>query len=651
MIYRKSLFVSVALACMAGASPCFAQSAGQAAALAAAPASEGDTITVLATGSAMPVDQAGQAISVIGADEIASVQGSDVTRVLTRLPGLSLDRDGGIGAATSVFVRGANSEQLLVLIDGVRVADVAAPSGGYDFGGLLSGGISRIELLRGSNSVVWGSDAIGGVMAITSEEVNGAQATVEGGAHGTISAEGGAGIKREDWALSLAGGYFHSDGIAAEPAVVNGNLANGFAQWHLSGRGRLGLAPGLDLVVSGRYADATAMIDSYADNLPYAYGNYGDWQRTRNGSGRVGLTYDATGVSLQAGIAYADTRRAYVDPPSGTLVPDYATDGSAVHLDASGHVMLPGQFAIDAGLDAEWSRFVDTYDSPANTALASGHALLGWRGLGDRLELSAGERVDRHSTFGTHWTFGANGSYRLIADVRLRASYGEGFKAPTLYQLLAQDYGNPNLRPETSKSYDVALEKGSRNGPLHAGVTWFARDTTNLIDFVDCYALVLPGCIAQPNGYYQNIGEARAQGFELEGDARVGKRLQLHASFSHVISRDLSEGSPAYGKDLARRPRDVGSLSADWRVPLGLAGPRALTLGADVRASGPSWDDAANSVRLGGYTTVDLRASVPVTERIELYGRIENVGDVRYHTAAGYAAYGRSAYVGVRAKL
>ena len=636
-VFRKNLLVSVALAAGALAPPAMAENADA-----------GAEITVLATGSALPVDQAGQAVTVLDGAEIASVQGADITRVLNRLPGVSLDRTGPLGSATSVFVRGANSEQLLVLVDGVRVADVAAPSGGFDFGGLLSGGISQIQLLRGSNSVVWGSDAIGGVMAITTAEVDGAQGSVEGGSHGTVSTEASVGRVRDDWALGVSGGYYHSDGIPAEPGVVNGGLDNSFDQWHISTRGRLTLAPGLDLVASGRWVDSKLAIDSYGPAPDYAFGNYGDWQRTRAGSGRVGLDYageTALGsMSLKAGVAYADTRRDYVDPPSGTLAPDYSTDGGVLHIDGSGHFALPARFTLDAGADGEWSRFVDSYDAPVRDSIASGHALLGWHG--DGLDLAVGERVDSHSTFGTHWTFGANGSYRVIGDLRVRASYGEGFKAPTLYQLLAQDYGNPSLRPESSKSYDVAIEKGERDGVLHGALTWFHRDTTNLIDFVDCYTLVLSGCGAQPYGYYQNIGQARSQGVELEGDARLGGGVTLHATYTHVVSTDRTLGSATYGLALARRPRDLGSLSGDWVTPW-----RGLALGADLRASGPSWDDAANTVRLSGYATVDLRASVPVGGRFELFGRVENVGDERYQTAAGYGSYGRSVYAGLRVKV
>ena len=147
-----------------------------------------DLITVVATGLGAPVWATGQSISIIGADEIRSVQGPDLIRVLERLPGVTLTRNGGLGGFTGLRVRGADAEQLLVLVDGVRLNDVAAPAAGYDLGNLVSGGIGKIELLRGSNSVVWGSQAIAGVLAVTSRELNGVEAAA---ARPTAFANGG----------------------------------------------------------------------------------------------------------------------------------------------------------------------------------------------------------------------------------------------------------------------------------------------------------------------------------------------------------------------------------------------------------------------------------------------------------------------------
>lgn len=586
-------------------------------------------ITVMANGRPQPVDQAGQSISVIGLEEIQSLQGPDFTRVLTRLPGVSVARSGGMGATTSVFVRGANSEQLLVLIDGVRVEDVAAPSGGYDFGNLVSGGVGKVELLRGSNSVVWGANAIGGVLAITSREIDGAEASVEGGSHASWDANASVGIKREDYALSLDGGFAGTSGI---PTRVTDTLSNGFRQWHGALRGRLKLAEGLNLVASGRYATSRLGIDSYDWSAGYL--NRGEHQNGEQASGRVGLDYTGQGFSLKGGVTQNSLRRGYIDPTIGSA--EYSSYlGRSTRVDGSGQVALPVGFVLDLGADSEWSHARNYYEGPGpvnDARLTSGYALLSQHGK--RFDLSGGVRVSDHSTFGTHWTFGANGSLRLVQDLRLRASYGEGFKAPTLYQLFDPWSGNRGLKAETSTSYDIALEKGDRNGKVYGGVTWFHRVSVNLIDYdLSTYA-------------YYNIGRAMSEGVEIEGAVRPVDALQLRAAYTYVKSANETAGDANYGRNLARRPRQMLTLAGDWTTPLA-----GLALGGDLRVVGQSYDNAANSVRLPGYLLVGLRASVPVGHHAELFGRIENLTGERYSVVAGYNTLGRTAALGIRAKI
>lgn len=575
------------------------------------------TITVTATGISGPITQSGQSISVLSAAQIDMVQGPDPLRLLERLPGVATSRNGPLGSAATVFVRGANSQQLLVTIDGVRVDDQAAPSGGFDFGTIVNGGVGRIELLRGSNSLAWGSDAIGGVLALTSDDRPGLRAGVEYGANNTFSADGGWALRRDaDTALALNGGYTRSDGISA---FAGGTEPDGFRQWHANGKGSLGLGGGLRLVAAGRYADSRIAFDGFPPPL-YAFADTPEYQITRQASGRAGFDYaSGGGFALAGGIALADTRRAYYDPAAGAA-PNFDTAGRGLHADVKGRAELAGGFRLDFGGDADWARYATTYDPRQRARTLGAHALLGYHS--DRVSLSAGGRIDDHDRFGRHWTMGANGSLALTERWRLRASWGQGFKAPSLSQLYG--YGaNPQLQPEESNAYDLALEYG-QGGAGHFAVTAFRRDSTNLIDFVD------------PTGYF-NVGRARAQGIELEGAVTVADRLTVSGAYTW-----LDAVNRATGTRLARRPRHSLSLAADWH------GPAGVTLGADMRLVGDRFDDPGNATPLDGYGLITLRASVPVGDRLELYGRIENVADQSYQTAAGYGSYGRSAFAGVR---
>ncbi|WP_214652415.1 TonB-dependent receptor plug domain-containing protein [Novosphingobium jiangmenense] len=593
------------------------------------------SITVIATGSQTSLDKVGQPVTVITADEIQSIQGPDITRVLERVPGLTVTRNGGPGSFTGVRLRGSDAEQVLVLVDGVRLEDVSAPSGGFDFGTLTPGGVERIDVLRGSNSIVWGSAAIGGVIAVQSRDLNGIEASAELGANDSYLADAAAGLSSDFGALTLNGGYSRSDGVSA--AAV-GAEPDGFRQWRVGGRGRVNLTQDLAIVASARYADTRTDIDGYpAPN--YTFADTPEYQTTRQASGRVGLRYTGSDLTLNTGFALSDTKRDYFDPTFGTD-PSYGYKGRSERVDLTGRLNLPADFTLDFGGDSEWTRFSGTFDAEAKANLTSGHALLGWST--DRASIAAGVRIDDHSRFGTAWTFGANGSFKLAENLRLRASYGEGFKAPTLYQLLS-NYGNAALNPERSKSYDAGLEWGAPYGKFHAAVTVFRRDSRNLITFVSCASL--NACATRPFGLYDNVGLARAQGVEAELGARPTDTLHLQAAYTWLETENRTRGTANFGKDLARRPAHALTLSSDWTTPLA-----GLTLGADLRLVGDSFDNASNTRRLDGYALTTVRASFPLTEKVELYGRVENLFDVKYQTVADYGTWGRSAYIGIRAK-
>lgn len=596
---------------------------------------QNDQITVIATGSALRLDQTGQPVSVISAADLRQIQGTDLTRALERIPGITISRNGGQGAFTGVRLRGAETEQVLVLIDGVRVEDVSAPSGGFDFGTLTAGGIERIDVLRGSNSVIWGSAAIGGVIAVTSRELNGIEASAEGGSRNSYAADASAGLSSERYALTLDGGYATTDGVSA---AATGTEPDGFHQWRIGGKGRLNLTPQLALVATARYADTHADIDGFPPPS-YIFADTPEYQLTRQLSGRAGVQYRSDALNLDAGYALARTMRDYYDPTYGTA-PSYGYRGTSERAELTGRLRLPAQFALDFGGDSEWSRYSGTFDAEQHTRLSSAHGMLGW--YGDRATLAAGLRYDDHSRFGDAWTFGANGSVHLPYNLRLRASYGEGFKAPTLYQLLS-NYGNPALVPEHARSYDAGIEWTTST--VRAAITAYRRDSRNLIAFVSCFGVTGGICTNRPWGTYDNIGSARAEGIEAEVELHPVPAFGVRMAYTLATARNRTVGNVNFGKDLARRPRHTVATSVDWNTPW-----HGLALGADLHFQSASFDDAGNFTRLPGGTIATLRASVAVVRQVELFGRIENVTDAHVQTAAGYGTLGRSIYAGLRVR-
>jgi len=376
----------------------------------AMPATEAsDAIVVVATGIPIDVSETAQPISVIGLDEIESVQGPDLTRVLQRLPGTSISRNGGVGSFTGLRVRGASAEQLLVLIDGVKVNDVAAPGGGFDFGNVLAGNIERIELLRGPNSVIWGSDAMGGVMNLTTRVADGVFASGEYGSDETVHATIGGGVRYDALEAGISGSYMTSDGYSAARA---GSEDDGFRQWQVTGRARYALDDALALVANARYADGRLDQDGYPAPL-YAFGDTDDVQDTTEQSGRVGFEYNGEALTLRGGLARSKTERvysgeSYVWYENGV----YVTDGRADRAELFGQYRLAGPIRLDFGVDREWTRFEDE-GATHKARTTSGHAMLGF--YTPVATLAAGARYADHSRFGGEWTFGANGAVRIAA--------------------------------------------------------------------------------------------------------------------------------------------------------------------------------------------------------------------------------------------
>ncbi len=583
-------------------------------------------ITVVASGADERIATTGQPISIIGSEEIEQVQGADLTRILQRLAGVTISRNGGAGSFTGVRVRGAEAEQLLVVVDGVRVADPAAPSGGYDFGNLLPGGIGQIELLRGSNSTIWGSQAIGGVLAVKSSTTNGVQGSLEYGARDTLYAQANGGISGNYGWLSSDAAYYHSDGFSA---ADGGAEADGFRQWQIGGRGGIYLTDALNLIASARYADGRLDIDGFPAPA-YRLADTAEYQDTRQLSAMVGAEYTSRDFELMAAYSLSDTERDSFDPTFGSA-PGYSTDGTSQRAELRGKWDVSDEFALRFGGEQEWSRFSSTFDTPKKANIGGVYAQIGYDG---DLVINAGARLTDHSRFGGAVTLGVDAAYPIGDGWRIRASFGEGFKAPTLFQLFS-DYGNQTLNPERSTSVDLGVDLGDRNLGHYFAVSLFRRDSENLIDFVS-----LPG---PPYGQYENVGLARAQGVEIEGAYSLTDTLIARAAYSYADTENRTVGAANQGRDLARRPRHAATISADWARG-------HFRLGSDLRIVSRSFDNAANTVRLGGYEVLDLRVSWQASGSFELFGRIENVTDANYQTAAGYGTPGRGVFVGIRAK-
>lgn len=629
-----------------------------AAALAASASAQNlsDEVVVVANRTPELVSRVGFDVTVIDAAAIALRQPQTVSDLLAATPGVTVARTGPVGGQTAVFVRGAESAQTLVVIDGVKANDPSSPAGGYDFGNLLAGDIDRIEVLRGPQSTLWGADAIGGVVSITTRRASRpfeADASVEAGSFGTTFARLGAGGASGALHWRLSGGWFDTEGVSA---FDKGRETDGFTQKALSGRVGYDLTPDVSLDLRSLYSDGKAGIDGFPPPN-YVFADTRETTRTRQFLDYTGLNVASFGGRLQNRLAFTWSAIDRVtDDPGAKPDTEFYARGTTERTEYQGTWRVTEGTRAVFGAEHERSDIrtaspssFDPNPKPLTAAsdidslYAQVHST-----VAPGLTLTGGGRFDHHSAFGGHGTGQAALAWVLPThrgegdDTVVRASFGQGFKAPTLFQLYSA-YGNPALKPERADGWDVGVEQGLLEGKARVSAAYFGRRTRDQIDFFGCFPTLKPLCASRPFGYYDNIARTKADGVELQGMVRPLPALSLDANYSFTDAKDDSPGSANRGHQLARRPRSTANASASyvWRA--------GLTTSVAMRYAGASYDNLANTVRLKSYTLVDLRASYAITRKLELYGRVENLFDQRYQTAYQYGSPGRGGYVGLKA--
>jgi vitamin B12 transporter len=621
-----------------------------------------EEVVVVANRTPEPLSKIGNSVTVLDEAAIKASQEPVVADLLAQTPGLSVARNGGVGATTNVYIRGAESDQTVVIIDGVQINDPSNFAGAFDFANLLTGDIARIELLRGAQSTLYGSQAIGGVINIISAEPTdplGGGVNAEGGSHNTGYVSGNVGGKSDALLWRVTADYYDTSGIPDFDQALGGKRLCASQIGGGSGQLRYDLTPDMEIDVRGYYTQARTDFDGY-DTPTFTFGDDSEYGTTRQFIG-----YSAFTVRSADGAWVNRVALQYTDTETHNYDPDAPIDGYGVSANPEtfygigrnvreeyqgtwqyssfGHLVFGAQHELST-ISTDTPAF-DIVPVPLNNqaSIDSGYAQLQAEVLAG-LTLTAGGRYDHHDVYGGHTT-GQLAAAWAIDDRKtiFRASIGQGFKAPALYELYS-NYGNLGLRPEQSVSFDAGVERRSQDGKVVISATYFQRRSDDLIVFLSCpTANAL--CAAEPEGFFANVARASAHGAELQASINPNERLSVAANYTLTETEDRSPGSPTYGEELPNRPKNSGNVSVSYRWPL------EVTTAIAAQYVGPSFDDAITPVWLGGYTLLSLRASFPVNDRLEFYGRIDNAADKHYETRYEYGTLGRVGYVGLRAKF
>jgi vitamin B12 transporter len=607
-------------------------------------------LIVTATRTAQPIEKVGASVTVLTQAAIEASQAISVTELLAQTPGVSFTRNGGPGTATSLNIRGAETQHTVVLIDGVKLNDPSSTQGGFNSGNLLIGDIARIEVLRGAQSTLWGSQAVGGVVNIVTADPTvpfTSSIEAEGGARKTGYLRAGVGGASDKITWRLAGGYYTTDGFSTYKL---GKEKDGYQNTGLSGRVRVALAENVSAEVRSVYSKGKNDFDGF--NVDSA-----EFGRTEELVVYTGLNFTLLDGrwNNRLGYAYTDTDRENINParPAAPLTFDAA--GKNKRFEYQGVFAISNIWTATFGAETERARMrtrSPTVLKP-NPAFSTGR--VGVDSLYGQLQvepvkgltLTGGLRYEDHDTYGSHTLGQVAAAWALNeGNTVVRASFGQGFRAPGLYELYSE-YGNLSLSPEDFDSWDAGIEQRFFGGKARASATWFHREADNEIRFFSC-ASGSTTALCNPNGafrfgYYDNVQKTKAQGVELIGEVKPVPALTITGNYTYTEAE--SDSGASKGKQLTRRPKNMGNLSAAYRWPVG------LTTTVAVRYVGKTYNNDANTQVVKDYTLVDLRAAYPINETLEVFGRVENAFDKDYQTILNYGTPGRGAFVGLRARF
>lgn len=604
------------------------------------------------SGDGVRADRLGASATLLDAEALELRQTRIVSDVLRDVPGLAVNRVGGIGGLTQVRIRGTESNHVLVLVDGIEVADPF--QGEYDFGSLIADPEARIEVLRGQQSSLYGSDAIGGVihyLTATGTEAPGVSLRAEAGSFETVTGSARLGGVSGDLDYAVSGTYYRTGGTPTARGGIR-DVGSDSA----SASAKLSWAPSASFRLTGvaRYSFTDAETNN-SDNDPT--------------SPLFGFTVDSPGVSsrneafyglIRAELSALDGR--WTNALTGQIADTERKGFGPTGLDSGNEGQrLKGSFEsslrfgddavshrLTGAVDVERESFRNTTPSPFafngerhtdNIGFVGQYELL----AGEAFSFGASVRRDENDRFADATTWRVQGSYRLPTRTRIRAAWGTGVKNPGYFELYGftdgRYIGNPDLRPEKSEGWEAGIEQGFTDGRAKIGVTYFDNRLESEI-FTD---FPPPDFIATPGN---RDAESEQHGVEAFVSARPIPQLRFDAAYTYLRARED-------GAIEVRRPRHIGSVNANvFSTDERFSGTLTLRYNGrqdDVAFTDPSFVPVRVSLR--EYVLVNLAAEYRLRPNVSLIGRVENLLDENYEEVFSFATPGIAAYGGVRLRF
>ena len=581
--------------------------------------SEIENITIRSTRIPAGAKDIGSSLYIISEDQIKARGFKDAIDAISSAPGVTSKQNGSFGGVGTIRIRGASSSQTLVLVDGVPVNDSSSPAGGYNFEYLNTSNIQSIEVLKGSQSTLWGSDAIGGVINIYTKQP-------ESTSFGASAEIGSFGLKRGSADINFAGSNSRFrvstsktsvDGISKADEKDGNSEDDGFESESYSMSGSIDL-DSLILKGSLSYMESQVEYDSYG----FATGVQDGDERSNTDEfiGSISAIFDLFDDKLQNSIfiSQSDINRDYYSNGSFS----FGAEGKRELIRYQGNIEVNEFNKIAFGLESEESK-VD-----ADESTIDGSFLLYEFRPNSKIIISTGIRNDDHEGFGSKTTRRISGTFKPSDNLIIRSSWGEGFKVPTIFQstyfCCGATSANSSIRPETSTSYDFGFELFFNEMNSTFSITYFDQDINDQINF------------SFGVGGYENIDKVNSEGFEIALDYQISKLMSLYLNYSYIDSVDGN------GSSLFYVAKDSGEAGLIYE-------PNNSFSGSIIARYNGS--ESSSYGKIDSWIRFDVNGSYKLSGTNELYFRIENLLDEEYQQIFGYGTPERSGFIGLRSKF
>ena len=581
--------------------------------------SEIENITIRSTRIPAGAKDIGSSLYIISEDQIKARGFKDAIDAISSAPGVTSKQNGSFGGVGTIRIRGASSSQTLVLVDGVPVNDSSSPAGGYNFEYLNTSNIQSIEVLKGSQSTLWGSDAIGGVINIYTKQP-------ESTSFGASAEIGSFGLKRGSADINFAGSNSRFrvstsktsvDGISKADEKDGNSEDDGFESESYSMSGSIDL-DSLILKGSLSYMESQVEYDSYG----FATGVQDGDERSNTDEfiGSISAFFDLFDDKLQNSIfiSQSDINRDYYSNGSFS----FGAEGKRELIRYQGNIEVNEFNKIAFGLESEESK-VDVDESTID-----GSFLLYEFRPNSKIIISTGIRNDDHEGFGSKTTRRISGTFKPSDNLIIRSSWGEGFKVPTIFQstyfCCGATSANSSIRPETSTSYDFGFELFFNEMNSNFSITYFDQDINDQINF------------SFGVGGYENIDKVNSEGFEIALDYQISKLMSLYLNYSYIDSVDGN------GSSLFYVAKDSGEAGLIYE-------PNNSFSGSIIARYNGS--ESSSYGKIDSWIRFDVNGSYKLSDTNELYFRIENLLDEEYQQIFGYGTPERSGFIGLRSKF